>query len=208
MPIDVEIGCESRAGPIFEHIHPPLIERLGDPDVIRHEIEHLAHRVRMQFRNPRVVRFAGTDCRVEFVMIRNVVTVETFGARLKIRRCVSITHTERVQIRNNLARLRKSEPAVELQPIGASRNARMVLLCHFVRHSKRSRGISSCLHRVNQKTMRDVSTPLDMTRAYIFSGTLMPSKSRPRCKTRPLRSHSARRELRTGSSDFNTGQDS
>ena len=140
MPIDVEIGCESRAGPIFEHIHPPLIERLGDPDVIRHEIEHLAHRVRMQFRNPRVVRFAGTDRRVEFVMIRNVVTVETLGARLKIRRCVSITHTERVQIGNNLARLRESEPAVELQPIGASRNARMVLLCHFVRHSKRSRG--------------------------------------------------------------------
>ena len=85
MPIDVEIGCISRAGPVFEHIHPPLIERLGDPDVIRDEIEHLAHRVRMQFRNPRVVLFAGADRRVEFVMIGNVVTMQAIRARLKIR---------------------------------------------------------------------------------------------------------------------------
>ena len=142
MPIDVEIGCESRAGPIFEHIHPPLIERLGDPDVIRHEIEHLAHRVRMQLRNPRVVLFTGTDRRVEFVMIGNVVTVQALCARLKIRRGVSVAHTERVQIRHDLARLRKSEPAVELQPVGTSRDARMVFLCHVICHSERNRGIS------------------------------------------------------------------
>ena len=47
---------------------------------------------------------------------------------------------------------------------------------------------------------------LPIEAGHIFSGTLMPRRSRPRCKTRPLRSHSASRELRTGSSDFNTGQ--
>ena len=40
---------------------------------------------------------------------------------------------------------------------------------------------------------------------YIFSGTLIPRSSRPRCKTRPVNSHSASRELRDGSSDFKTG---
>ena len=75
MPVDIEIRRVSRTGPIFEHIHPPLIERLRDPDVIRHKIEHLAHRVRVQFRNPRVVLLAGTDRHIEFVVIGNVVTV-------------------------------------------------------------------------------------------------------------------------------------
>ena len=41
---------------------------------------------------------------------------------------------------------------------------------------------------------------------HIRSGTLIPRRSRPRCKTRAVRSHSARRELSAGSSDFNTGQ--
>ena len=41
---------------------------------------------------------------------------------------------------------------------------------------------------------------------HIRSGTLMPRRSKPRCKTRPVRSQSASRELRAGSSDFKTGQ--
>jgi hypothetical protein len=61
---------------------------------------------------------------------------------------------------------------------------------------------------------RDPSTPLRsaqddalFTKArHIFSGTLMPNKSRPRCKTRPVRSHKASREPRAGSSDLKTGQ--
>src|SRR6266567_23533 len=169
MPVDVEIGCVSRAGPVFEHIHPPLIERLGDPDVIRDEIDYLAHRVRMQFRNPRVVLCAGTNRRVEFVMIGNVVTMQALCARLEIRRCISVAHTERVQIRHDLARLRKSEPAIELQPVGASRNAWMVLLCHIICHSERSRGISYYWPSVSDapKKLREILrlhfAPLRMT---------------------------------------------
>jgi hypothetical protein len=40
---------------------------------------------------------------------------------------------------------------------------------------------------------------------YIFSGTLIPSRSRPLARTRAVNSHSASRELRAGSSDFRTG---
>src|SRR6266700_8113382 len=65
MPVDIEIGRISGAGPIFEHIHPPFIERLRDPDMVRYEIEHLAHRVRMQIRNPGVVSLPRADRRVE-----------------------------------------------------------------------------------------------------------------------------------------------
>ena len=42
--------------------------------------------------------------------------------------------------------------------------------------------------------------------SYILSGTLMPRRSRPRCNTRAVRLDNARRELRSGSSDYNTGQ--
>src|SRR5205085_12589537 len=41
---------------------------------------------------------------------------------------------------------------------------------------------------------------------HIFSGTSMPSNFKPRCRTRPVRSHSASRDERTGSSAFKTGQ--
>src|SRR5438132_14165351 len=40
---------------------------------------------------------------------------------------------------------------------------------------------------------------------HILSGTLIPSRSNPCCKTRAVRSHNPRRELRDGSSDFRTG---
>src|SRR5438046_7471130 len=43
---------------------------------------------------------------------------------------------------------------------------------------------------------------------HILSGTLIPSRSNPRCKTRAVRSHNAKREPRAGSSDFRTGHDS
>ena len=39
MPFDVEIRRIDRAGAVFEHVHPPLIEWLADAHVVRHEIE-------------------------------------------------------------------------------------------------------------------------------------------------------------------------
>ena len=43
MPIDVEVRRVHRARPIFEHIHPPLIKRLGDAHMVGNEIEQLSH---------------------------------------------------------------------------------------------------------------------------------------------------------------------
>ena len=81
--------------------------------------------MRVQFRDPGVVLLPGANRRVEFVVIGNVVAVQTVRSGLKIGRRISITDTQRVQIGHDLARLGKSEPAVELQPVGRARDARM-----------------------------------------------------------------------------------
>src|SRR5207247_3460765 len=96
------------------------------------EIEQLAHAVGMQFHDPGVVFLLRTDRRIELVVIGNVVTVQTVRPGLKIRRRVNVTDTESAQIRYDLARLREGEPPVELQPVGAGRNSRM-LCFHSVR---------------------------------------------------------------------------
>ena len=125
-PIDVEIGRIHRARTVLEHVHPPFVAGLGDPHVIGHEVEHLTYSVSVQFRNPRVVLLLRTDCLVEFVVIGNVVAVQTVRAGLKIGRRINVAHAERAQIRNDLARLREGEPAVELQPVGAGWNSWML----------------------------------------------------------------------------------
>src|ERR1041385_6952537 len=63
-------------------------------------------------------------------MIGDVVPVQAVGARLKIRRRINIAYSQRVEIRYDLARLPKCEPAIELQSVGAGWNAEMLLLCH------------------------------------------------------------------------------
>ena len=84
-----------------------MIERLADAHVVRDEIEHLSHAVRVQFGDPGIVFLARTDRGIELVVIGDVVAVQTFGARLEIRRGVSIADPERVQIRHDFARLRE-----------------------------------------------------------------------------------------------------
>ena len=71
----------------------------------------------MQVRNPGVVILPRADRRVEFIVIGNVVAMEALRARLEIRRGISIGHAQRMQIRHNLARLSKGEPAIELQSV-------------------------------------------------------------------------------------------
>ncbi len=151
MPFDVEIRRVHRAGPIFEHIHPPLIKRLGDAHVVRHEIEQLSHSMRVQLGDPRIVLLARTDRRVEFIMIANFVAVQTLRPRLKIRRGIGVAHTERVQVRDDFACLRESKLPVKLQPVSATGDARMLLLCHV----ERSRDISyySLLEAMRRKKM-------------------------------------------------------
>ena len=124
LPFDVEIGRVERAGSVFEHIHPPLIERLADAHVVRDEIDDLSHAVRVQISDPGVVFLARADGGVQLVVIGDVVTVQALRARLEIGRRIAIADAKRVKIRNNLPRLRKGELPVELQPVGGSGNAR------------------------------------------------------------------------------------
>ncbi len=84
----------------------------------------------MQFRDPCVIIGARADGGVQLVVIGNIVTMQSVRARLKIRRCIHVTNPQRVQIGHDLARLRKGEPAIELQPVGASWNARMSPVGH------------------------------------------------------------------------------
>src|SRR6266496_863621 len=44
---------------------------------------------------------------------------------------------QRMQIRHNLARLSKGEPAIELQSVSRTGNARMFFVCHVLCHSER-----------------------------------------------------------------------
>jgi hypothetical protein len=126
MPFDVEVRRVNRARAIFEHVHPPLIERLADAHVVRDEIQNLPHAVRVQRLDPRIVIGPGTDRGIELVVIGNVVTVQAVRARLEIRRRVAIADAERVEIRHDLPRLGKRELPVELQPVSRSGDARML----------------------------------------------------------------------------------
>ena len=66
--------------------------RIVDAHVVGDEVEHLAHFVRAQLRDPGVVILARSDRGVEFIMIGNFVTVQALGARLKVGRRVAVAH--------------------------------------------------------------------------------------------------------------------
>jgi hypothetical protein len=79
-PIDIEVGRVDRTGPVFEHIHPPVVERLADAHVVRDEIDDLAHPVSVEVRDPGVVFRARTDRGIQFVVIGDVIAMQAFGA--------------------------------------------------------------------------------------------------------------------------------
>ena len=184
--MDVEIRRVEGTGAVFENVHPPLIERLANAHVVRDEIDDLPHAVRMQIRDPGIVLLARTDRGVQLVVIGDVVTMQAFRARLEIGRRIAITDTERIQIRHNFPRPRKGELPVKLQPVGRGGNTRM-LRCHAEQSflvipsgAQRSRGIFRCSASSRRS---DSERFLDCARndkGYIFSGTAMPSRSKPR----------------------------
>ena len=66
--------------------------RLANPHMVRHEIQQLAHLVRVQLGNPGIVFLPRADGRVELVVVGNVVAVQAFGASLEVRRDIAIAH--------------------------------------------------------------------------------------------------------------------
>ncbi len=130
LPVDIEKRGVSRAGPVFQHVHPPAIARVGHADMIRDKIQHLPHRARAQLCYPGVVIRPCANGRVQPAVIADVVAMETLRARGEVRRRVNIAHPQGVQIGHDPARLRKHKPPIELQPIGAGGNARRMRLHH------------------------------------------------------------------------------
>ena len=61
-------------------------------------------------------------------MVGDVVAVQAFRACLEIRRRISISHAQRMQIWHDLTRLSKGEPAIELQSVGRTGNSRCFIL--------------------------------------------------------------------------------
>lgn len=59
---------------------------------------------------------------MELVVIGNVVGVQTLGARLEIRRSITIADSQLMQIRHEGLRIVEGERAVELQAVGGDRD--------------------------------------------------------------------------------------
>ena len=77
-------------------------------------------------------------------MIGDIVAVQAFPAHLKVRRRINIAHSQINQIRHDLTRLRKREPAIKLQSVRAGRNPRVIARHSAMsRHSERSRGCNA-----------------------------------------------------------------
>src|SRR5438093_13285646 len=147
-------------------------------------------------------------------MIGDVVAMQTIRARLKIGRRVNVTNSQCSQIRHDLACLGKSELAIELQAVGADWNTRPLLFGHIMSSRVETPISNDEIRMTKSETVPDLSRSFRPSAfellhlIHIFSGTCIPRSPKPCFKTRAVRSHKARRELRVGSSDFSTGQGS
>ena len=120
----------------------------------------------MQLRDPGLMLFARGDRRVELVMVGDVVAVQAVRARLKIRRCIHVTDSQRIEVWDNLACLRKGKPAIELQPIGAGWDP-----CHV----GRSRDISQCSPSMAWSNSKKFQRFLDFARNDKTPATFFPA---------------------------------
>jgi hypothetical protein len=84
IPVDVEIVRVDGGLPALEDIHPPRIVGSHDTNVIRHDIEDMAHGVRTQLRHQQLEILAAADFRIEGVVIDDVIAMGAAGARAEI----------------------------------------------------------------------------------------------------------------------------
>src|SRR5450759_3755246 len=126
-------------------------------------------------------------------MIRDIVAMQAIWASLKIRRCIGISNSQRVQVGHDLAGVRKSEPAIELQPVGASGNARVLLF-----HSRKQ---TSNAQRLTSNTEIQSLISRFSVRCWAFGVVLHPLRHFDSEKTETVLQHSrgqfAQSEART-----------
>src|SRR5436309_12045298 len=122
-------------------------------------------------------------------MTRDVVAVHTIRTRLKIRRCVRISQAQRVQIGHDGACLRKSEPAIELQPVGGDWNTRPLLFGHIMSSRVETPISNDEIRMTKSETVPDLSrsfrhSALELIYLiHIFSGSSIPTRAKPCFKT-------------------------
>ena len=143
VPLDVEEAREAGARSVLEHVEPPGVRRLRNPHVIRHEIEHMPHRVRVELADPRPVVVCRAEVGVETRRVRDVVAVRTARHGLQVRRRVAVADAERVQVVDDRARVLEREAAVELQPISRDWNSDGWTCGHHGRKCKLSASATS-----------------------------------------------------------------
>src|SRR5438094_9320379 len=90
-------------------------------------------------------------------MIGGVVAVQTIRTRLKIRRRARISRAQGVQIGHDGACLRKSEPPIELQPIGGDWNTRPLLFGHIMASRVETPISNDEIQMTNSETVPDLS---------------------------------------------------
>ena len=114
MPFDVEVGGVLGTRPVFQHVHPPTIDRLANTHVVRHEIKHLSHATFSQAGYERREFALVTERGIVGIEIRHVVAVGARPASMKKWRRIDVRNSERAQAVENRGGLWKGKAAMEL----------------------------------------------------------------------------------------------
>src|SRR6185437_15671521 len=93
-----------------------------DADVIRDDVQNVAHAVRAQLRHEAVEFLAAADLRVEGVVIDDVITVGAARARPEVGGAVDVTDAKRREVGDDRGQVLESESSVELYAVRGAGN--------------------------------------------------------------------------------------
>ena len=122
VPVDVEEVRVDRGLSVLEYIHPPRVVGSHDADVIRHDVEDVAHAMRAQLRHEPIEILTTADLRIEGVVIDDVIAVCTACARAEIGRAVDVTDTQGGEVGDDRRQVVEGEAGIELHAVGGARN--------------------------------------------------------------------------------------
>ena len=113
----------SRRRAVLEHVHPPrVVGAHARPCdwAPRRQIWPMPWRFERRDEALEVV--AAADLRIERAVVDDVVAVQAARSRAQVRRAVDVADAERGEVGHQRGRRRRSEVAVQLQPVGRARD--------------------------------------------------------------------------------------
>lgn len=128
VPLDIEIGRVPAGSPVFERVPPPGVVLSRDRHVIGNNIEHLAEPIFSKFPAKRGVRLLAAQFGIDAMIIYDVVAMRASGSGLEVRGAVHMRNPQIPQIIRNSGGRIETKTAVELQPIGGTRDAHLLEL--------------------------------------------------------------------------------